>query len=57
MNAGKTKVMWCILSMGQAEDSEKIHVVFVGREFDATQSFVWSVIVGFTRDVLAFQES
>ena len=25
--------------------------------WDATQSFVWSVIGGFTRDVVAFQES
>ena len=28
----------------------------VGRELDATQSFVWSVIDGFTRGVVVFQE-
>ena len=33
-----------------------IHVVFAGRELDATQSFVWSVIDGFTRGVVVFQE-
>ena len=36
---------------------ENIHVVFAGRELATTQSFVWSVIGGFTRDVVAFQES
>jgi hypothetical protein len=29
-----------------------IHVAFAGRELDATQSFVWSVIGGFTRGVM-----
>ena len=32
-------------------------MVFAGRELVTTQSFVWSVIGGFTRDVVAFQES
>ena len=39
---------------------ENIHVVFAGRELATTQSFVWShwsVIGGFTRDVVAFQKS
>ena len=28
-----------------------------GRELDATQSYAWSVLDGFTKDVVAFQES
>ena len=36
---------------------ESIHVVFAGRELAITQSFVWSVVGGFTKDVVAFQES
>ena len=36
---------------------ESIHVVFAGRELATTQSFVWSVVGGFTKDVEAFQES
>ena len=32
VNAGKTKLMWCRLSMGQA-------VVFAVRELETTQSF------------------
>ena len=32
-------------------------MVFAGRELATTQSFVWSVLGGFTRDVVAFQES
>ena len=32
-------------------------MVFAGRELATTQSFVWSVISGFTRDVVAFQKS
>ena len=47
VNAEKTKVVWCRLT---------IYVVFAGRELAKTQSFVWSVIGGFTRDVVAFQE-
>ena len=57
VNDKMTKVMWCRLSKGQAEDSGEIHVVFAGRELVTTQTFVWSVIDGFTRDVVAFQES
>ena len=37
VNAGKTKIMWCGVSKGQAEDSESIHVVFAGRELATTQ--------------------
>ena len=36
---------------------ESIHGVFAGRELDATKSFVWGVIGGFTKDVVAFHES
>ena len=32
-------------------------MAFAGRELRATQSDVWSVLGGFTRDVVAFQES
>ena len=32
-------------------------MAFVGRELATTQSVVWSVIGGFTRDVVSFQES
>ena len=37
--AGKTKIMWCRISKGQAEESrilESIHVVFAGRELVTT---------------------
>ena len=32
-------------------------MVFAGRELVTTQSFVWIVISGSTKDVVAFQES
>ena len=32
-------------------------MVVAGRELATTQSFVWSVIGGFTKDEKAFQES
>ena len=32
-------------------------MVFAGRELATTQSFAWSVVGGFTNDVVAFQES
>ena len=32
-------------------------MVFAGREWATTQSFAWSVIGEFTKDVVAFQES
>jgi len=54
VNAGKTKVMWCRVCMDQTEDSGE-HPC--GRELDATQSYVWSVIDGFTRGVVVFQDS
>ena len=34
-----------------------IHVVFAGRELVTTQSYAWSVLGGFTKDVVAFQEN
>ena len=43
MNAGKTKIMWCGLSKGQAEDSGSTHVAFAGMELLTTQSCAWSV--------------
>ena len=36
---------------------ESIHVVFAGRELETTQSFAWSVVGEFTKDVVTFQES
>ena len=36
---------------------ENIHVKFAGRELATTQFFVWSVVGGSTKDVVAFQES
>ena len=56
VNAGKTKIMWCRLSMGQAENSGE-HPCGVCRELATTQSFAWSAVGGFTKDVVAFQES
>ena len=32
-------------------------MVFAGRELATTQPFAWSVVGGFTKDVVAFQES
>ena len=32
-------------------------MVFAGRELETTQSFAWSVVGGFTKDVVAFHES
>ena len=32
-------------------------MVFAGRELATTQFFVWSVVGGFTRDVVEFQKS
>ena len=32
-------------------------MVFAERELATTQSFAWSVVGGFTKDVVAFQES
>ena len=58
VNAEKTKIMWCRLSMGQAEDSGE-HPCGVCRKGvgRTTQSFALSVVDGFTKDVVAFQES
>ena len=36
---------------------ESMHVMFAGRELATTQSFVWSVVGGFTKDIVAFLES
>ena len=32
-------------------------MAFAGRELVTTQSYAWSVVGGFTKDVVAFQES
>ena len=40
--------MWCL---------EGRKGVFAGRELVTTQSDAWSVLGGFTKDVVAFQES
>ena len=32
-------------------------MVFAGKELVTTQSYAWSVLGGFTKDVMAFQES
>ena len=34
-----------------------IHVAFAGRELATTPSDAWSALGGFTKDVVAFQES
>ena len=52
VNARKTKIMCCRLRI-----LESIHVVFAGREFATTHSFVWSVVGGLTKDVVVFWES
>ena len=57
VNAGKTKVMWCRRSMGQADDSGEHPCGVAGEGLATTQSFAWSVVGGFTKDVVAFQES
>ena len=36
---------------------ESIRMVSAGRELATTQSFRWSVVGGYTKDVVAFQES
>ena len=64
VNVGKTKIMWCKVSKGQAEDSGE-HPCGVCRkgvgdnsiELVTTQSYAWSVFGGFTKDVVEFQES
>ena len=54
VNAGKTKVMWCKVSKGQAEDSGK-HPCRVCRK--GVGDNAWSILGGFAKDVVAFQES
>ena len=56
VNAGKTKIM-CKVSKGPAEDSGEHPCGVCRRELVTTQSYVWSVLGGFTKDVVAFQES
>ena len=55
-NAGKTKIMWCRLSMGQAEDSGEHPCGVCRKELATTHSFEWSVVGGFTKDVVAFRK-
>ena len=58
VNAGKTKVMRCWLSRFQSEDSGK-HPCGVCRKGvgDNSDPNAWNVLGGFTKDVVAFQES
>ena len=55
----KDKIEWCKVSIGQGEDFGD-HPCGVcrkrGREFVITQSYAWSVLGGFTKDIMAFQE-
>ena len=60
MLAGKTKIMWCKVSMGPGEDFGD-HPCAVcrkrGRELVTTQSYAWSVLGRFTKDIVTFQGS
>ena len=55
VNAGKTKIMWCKVNMGQGEDFGD-HPCGVcrkrGREFVTTQSCVG----GFKKDIVVFRK-
>ena len=57
VNAGKTKIMWCRLSMGQAEDSGEHPCGVCRKGVSDNSSFAWNVVGGFTKDVVAFQVS
>ena len=53
----KTKVMWCKMSKGQAEDSGESPCGVWRKELVTIQSYTWSVLGGFIRDVVPNQES
>ena len=59
VNAGKTKIMWCKVSMGQAEDSGEhpCGVCRKGVNDNSNNSILcrhaWSVLGGFTKNVVA----
>ena len=57
VNAGKTKIMWCRLSMGQADDSGEHPCGVCWKGVGDNSVVAWSVVGGFTKDVVAFQES